>query len=498
MKKTLLFLLVAVIAAGVVWGKDVDLPPVSEFDTGMLGSPVNSLGLWDFFVVPTVSTESRYSAGIFSSYADDYLWFSGFDPQVGTFLLLGGYDTSGSDVADTDYVTNGLDELSFGFGKSFKSGGYLGAYFGGKIVEAEGSYNGLTGKDSHTTASSTWANNFAIFFGSKSFGGIRFDISYEDTNYDKSDGPDGESDTHSVTNAPKIAISYGNTFASGLEFYVQLGYKFADLDTATDPEKSSNKDTNWGSSKFALQLGINKPTVSGNTESAFSLDFLIGGESGSRAEGNYQNEDHHVVNGGTFILGADVGFKQVIKADDKVSFGFKPNLAFALSFDDTSSLLPGSEDTANAAKTVLFELAAGVNIGLKFQINPKFALYSGIGFNLFSFKSGGYIEGLDQKYDKDDDPYVKSSAWNITGISPRDETLHNGSNLGFGLTFAPSKNIVIGAGLNTLLDRIVAFDVSKMQLVTDFSNNSASSELGWISDNFLSGLEFDLTISLKF
>jgi len=496
MKKTLLFLLVAVIAAGAVWGKDVKLPPVDAFDSASLGSPVDDLGIGDFFVVPTVSTESRYSAGIFSSYADDFLWFSGYDPKVGTFILLGGYPADTSDVDSTEFVTNTPYELSFGFGKGFKTGAYLGAYFGGKLVEASGSNNGLKGDDNLVHSESTWSNNFAVLFGNKSFGGIRFDISYEDTSYEENyvDGKVKGSSAQSVTSAPKVALSYGNTLANGMEIYLQLGYKFPDLTITTDDD-GKKKDTEWGGSKFALQAGINRPLKS---EAEFSVDFLIGNVFGARGEGDYNLDKKNYVNGGKFLLGADVGLKQIIKADEKFSFGFKPNVAFGLSIDDTNSLLQGSEDTADAAKIVLFELAAGINLGLQYQISPKFALYTGIGFNIISFKTGGYIEGKDQKYDKDDEPNVKSTAWSISGLSPRDETLHSGSHLGFGLTFAPTKNIVIGAGLNTLLDRIAYFDFGTMQLVTDFSKNSASSELGWIGENFLEGLTFDLTISVKF
>jgi len=507
MKKIVLFLLVAVVAAGAVWGQT---PPPAPGGGGLpVPTPVSvidNLGLGDFFVVPVVSTESRYSAGIFSAYADDYMWFTGYDPKVGTFFLLGGYPQTkptGTDgvVDNTDYQSDmTTTKVSFGFAKSFNKG-YLGVYFGGHLVEANGDNNGLKGEEHVMTSSSTWENNFAILYGNENIGGVRFDISYESTQYAETD-VDGKPTSSTVTSAPKIGLGWGKTLANEMEVYAQLGFQFPDMTVATDPDDSDKKDTTWGNSAFALQAGIYKPLASTDvSESSFSVDLLIRNDFGAKGEGDYLLKDNEYVNGGTFKIGVDAGIKQVVKADEKLSFGFKPNLAIGFSIDDTSSKLKGSEETVDAAKTVLFELAAGVNLGVKYQISQKFSLYTGVGFNLLSWKAASYSQGKDQKYDEDEEPNLKSSAWEVKGINPRYETLHGspGDRLGFGLTFTPTKNIVIGAGINSFLDNIFYFDVGKMQLGTGFSQSSPDqTELGWIGANLIGNLTFDLTISVKF
>jgi len=132
-------------------------------------------------------------------------------------------------------------------------------------------------------------------------------------------------------------------------------------------------------------------------------------------------------------------------------------------------------------------------------------LYTGVGFDILSFRAGGYSEGKDQKYDKDNsDPTkknlgAKSSAWDISGINVRSTTLSSGTNLGFGLTYEPSKNLVIGFGITEILGKLISFDVTTMQLKTaSFSTPGDGSESAWFANNILASLTFDLTISAKF
>jgi len=527
MKKIVLFLLIAVVAASAVWAQ-IGPPPFDQTILGARKKVIEQVGLWDFFVDQTVSTEKRYSAEIFSSYADDFIWFTGYDQKVGNFLLLGGYPSDTTDVASTDYLTDVPYTLNFGFGKSLKSG-YLGVYYGGNFVNAEGTNNGLKGEDSFIYSKSTWTNRLAILYGNEKIGAIRFDFLYDNTTYEEYD-VDGKPRAKTVANAPQIAFGWGKTLAKETEFYVQLGLKFADYTEITTVD-GKKKDTIWGSytfhpavvgppidipahytfdnvnnnAKLALQLGIYKPLASKdkNTESSFSIDFLIGNIFGAQAEGD-NLLDGKFIGGGIFLLGADVGIKSVTTVD-KLSFGFKPNVELGFTIDDTGSAISGSKQTYDATKTVKFELAAGVNFGIKYQLNQKFALYTGVGIDLFSWRAGGYSEGKDEKYDKDASKnlYVKNSAWAVDGLSWRDGTLHDGSgmgnnNLGFGLTYAPGKNIVIGAGLNTLLDKLIMIDLKKMSLQTGFSNSGDGSESSWVANNTLANLTFDLTISLKF
>lgn len=519
MKKLVLFFMVALIAAGAVWGQVV--PPVF-FGVNDLESAYEKVEMGKFFVDKTVSTEKRYSAGIFSSYADDFIWFTGYDQKVGNFLLLGGYPSQeASTVEDTDNLATTPYTLNFGYGKSLKSGGYLGVYYGGNIVNASGTNNGLEKEDNAITSTSTWTNRLAILYGNEKIGGIRFDLLFEDTQYDENyvDGKPRGNPAQTVREAPRIAVGWGKTLAKETEFYVQLGYKFAELTVITDVD-GKKKDTIWGgvtitqnpplppsitidsegNAKLALQAGIYKPLAKkDNTESSFSVDFLIGNIFGAQGEGDYLLEKGKFVQGGIFLLGADVGIKSVTTVG-KFSFGFKPNVELGFVVNDTNSFLQGSEKTFDALKVVFFELKPGVNFGIKYQFNQKFSLYSGVGLTIIDLQAGGYSEGKDQKYVKDDLSTLgyKSSAWKIDGLSWKNETLTTGGNLGFGLTYAPNKNIVIGAGLNALLDKIITFNLRDMTASTVLNRSGSGSELEWIANNTISGLNLDLTISAKF
>jgi len=340
----------------------------------------------------------------------------------------------------------------------------------------------------------------AVLYGNESLGAFRFDLLMEGSKFDetKSDGS-----SRRVTNAPQIALSYGSAFANGMEFYAQIGFKFADMEESTykNTDDKEVTDTELGESKLAFQAGISMPLTSGtNSESSFSVDFVIGNKFGGINEGTGFYKDAKAVYGGVFLVGADVGYKQVITLD-KLSFGFRPNVGIGLTIDDSGSLVSGSKETYDGIKTTLFELSAGVNLGVKYQISPKFNLYTGIGLEIINWQAGSYSEGADAKYDKDDSltSGYKSSAWKITGFNWKPETLTSSSSLGFGLTYAPTENIVIGAGLNTLLDKIVYFDFEKMQFGTALNTASSDgTELGWLSSNIFGGLTFDLTITAKF
>jgi hypothetical protein len=493
MKKVILFLLVVAITAGALWGQSGN----DNFAASNLRNVIEEVGFGSFFADETVSTEKRYSAGIFSSYADDFMWFTSWDADVGTFLLLGGYPASDTDVANTDpYLTPDKYKLNFGFAKSLKAG-YLGVYYGGDLVTASGTNNGLSGDDSVVESESQWTNRLAVLYGKEGLGGIRLDILLDGSEYIDT-SVNGKPVNSTVTSAPQIALGWGNALANGMEVYGQLGYKFADMTITSDPE-SKKKDTKWDTSTLALQAGIWIPLASSeNSESSLSVDFLIGNIFGASGSGDLTLTDAKYSYNGVFLIGADASYKQVINLG-KLSLGFQPGVTIGFIYDDSQSGTSGST-TYDGTKETGFELAAGVNIGFKFQATEKISLYTGLGLDILNFKAGGYSEGKDAKYDKDkgETTKVKSSAWQVSGFEWRQSTLSN-SKLGFGLTFAPAENIVIGAGLNALLDRIIYFDFNKMQLGTGFNQSSDDgSELGWLSKNIFGDLQFDLTITVKF
>jgi hypothetical protein len=489
MKRIVLFLLVAMIAAGAVWGQAMT---PNSVDTK---SAMKGVALWDFFVDETKSTEKRYSAGIFGSYADDFLWFTGWDANVGTFLLLGGYPDVGNDykIDETNYLMTGKYVLNFGFAKSF-SKGYLGVYYGGDLVEASGSNNGMDGSDNYWDSTVTWKNRIAILYGREGLGGIRFDMLLDSSKYTDS-YTDNKSDGFKVTNAPSIAVGWGNSLANGMDVYAQLGYRFGNMTIDVNPADKAKKDTIWTDARLALQAGIWKPlAVEG---SSLSVDFVVGGVFGGTASGDYNYKDTYYTKGGIFQIGAEAAYKQVIDVD-KLSLGFKPIVGIGFTSDDSDSYIVGSKTLSDLRKRNDFELTAGVDVGVKYQATDKIALYTGLGLTIFDWKAAGYVEGKDDKYDKNNNKDVKSHAWHITGLEWNKKQLANQGHLGFGLTFAPTPNIVIGTGLNALLDKIVYVDLAHMQVGTGLNTNTSASELGWLSDNIFGGLKFDLTITAKF
>ena len=467
MKKIVLFLLVAIITAGAVWG---------QFAVTDIPDSIDIIGFGGFFVDGVESAEYKYSQGVFDSYADNFLWFNGYDPKVGTFLLLGGQVSS-------SYA------LNIGFAKTLKAG-YLGLYYGGSLVNADGTSNGQSGKDNLTSSNAVWDNKLSIFFGTEKLGGFRFDLLMPGSEYDDT-LVDGIPGSQSVTSPPRIGLGWGNKLGK-MDVYAQLGYQFADMDVTGDTD--GKKDTLWGESRMSLQAGVTIPLSSSETSpSEFSADLIVGNQFGASGKGDYTLASAYYVYGGIFMAGLDASYKQTINLG-KLSLGFKPGLTLGFTIDDSNSAITGSKTVNDLRKTIGFEAALDLSIGVKFQINDKFNLYTGLGLELIDFKSGSYAEGNDDKFDKINNPDVKSSAWQISGINWKDSN----SKLRFGLTFEPVKDIVIGAGISSLLDKIFDIDFGSMNFGTNLNDNSSNTELGWLSDNFFGGLTFDLIITVKF
>lgn len=470
MKKIVLFLLVAVVTVGAAWGQ--------AFTVAQIPNSIALVDFDNFFVDGVASIESQYSQGIFTSYADDFLWFTGYDAKVGTFLLFGGQASSG-------YT------LNLGFAKTLKTG-YLGLYFGGDLVNASGTNNGLTGDDNATSSDATWNNKLSVLYGKEGLGGIRFDILFPNSHYEDT-LINGKPGSQEVTDAPSIGLGWGTTLANGMEAYAQLGYRFANM-TVTGNSDGSKQDTEWGTSRLALQAGIEKPlSKTDNSESSLSVDVLIGNVFGGSGDGDLALKDHRYVNGGIFLFGADAAYKQKINLG-KLSLGFKPGVALGFTVDDSSSAITGSKTVNDRRKIVGFEVAADIDLGVKFQINEKFSLYSGLGLSIFDFRTGGYAEGKDDEYDKTSNPDVKSSAWQISGLGWKGSD----SKLSFGLTYEPAKNIVIGAGISSLLDKFFEVDFQDMSFKTKLNDTNGDTELEWLSNNIFGGLEFELLVTIKF
>ena len=108
-----------------------------------------------FNAVPTLSTEARFSAGLFTTDVDNFINPRFHNPQIGTFFFLGGFPGESDDVSETErpgFV------LSGGFGRTLADGLYLAVYYGGSLADGGRTRTKQTGgseldeRDAHGTA----------------------------------------------------------------------------------------------------------------------------------------------------------------------------------------------------------------------------------------------------------------------------------------------------------------------------------------------------------
>jgi hypothetical protein len=183
-----------------------------------------------------------------------------------------------------------------------------------------------------------------------------------------------------------------------------------------------------------------------------------------------------------------------------VSLGFTPNLTVGFMSDNSENQTGTQEgrDIDTEKKPInKFEVITGVDLGVKFQVVETIALYTGASLRLVDWVTQAPKEkgAGDQEIDKKE--------WGIDGIQWSSGNWASESNLGLGMTITPSQGLVIGCGLNTLLDKFFVVDLEKMQVRSgsfwnsgndDSSPNNIGSYLGYA----LTGLKFDLTVSYKF
>jgi len=443
MKKMALLLVIMVVISGSVWAQGL-----------IIGNMFDS-----FYAVPTVSTEARYSAGIFGSMVDNYIKVNYYDFNIGTFVVAGGYPSSGKDITDTDTPPYALN---FGLGKTLKSS-YLGLYYGGSLLYAWGDNDGGSpaGKESGTY----WENRAAVLIGTPAFGAFRLDMILE-TEVDKEKS--GSDSYKERAFAPSFALTWG--MPSSLHPYITAFYQFPEkiIDNTGSPKSTET----WGSI-LGLQGGL---CYDLSDSSSISGDMAMGIMFGYREKGVSD-----IKSGAILAAGLRGAYKKTWEFG-KLSMGFSPKVALGFILDNSSDYSIGGTKVNNPAPFT-FELGMGLDLGLKYQMNRVFGFYTGAGLQLIDFISTSYVGG---------DIKNKSSSWNLLGVYWDDRYLTDAGRLGFGMTFEPIKNLVIGTGLNSFLDRIVAFNLAEMRIENAMpgGNNFLYSLFG--------GLTFDLTVSYKF
>ena len=483
MKKTTLFIIILLLLCGTAWAQLYPNPTLPTPNIGNKEAINWQGGLFDsFYASSMMSTESRYSAGIFTSDIDEYLDVTLYDPYIGTFLFMGGYP-GGNNVDDTDYLTgvgNPRYAVNFGFAKTL-SCYYLGIYYGGSFVDAYGGFNEFYDE---TYSSSAWQNNLALFFGTPTIGAFRLDLLINtETNKIKIDDPGQEEFDKERVDPPSIALTWGGIKLAGFDPYITVGYRFARKETAGHEVSGSYKEASYtAESKFGIQAGVNYD-ICENSKVFGDISFV-------RAFAEKYSGDDEIIAGldsgkydGGWGIGLRAGYKRIFDFG-KFSTGFSPGMVVAYTSDKYSDSAP--------AYSVL-ELCAGVDFGFKYQLHPILAFYSGASLQVFDW--------VTRRDSNSDDTewffggfFWDNRKWNSTSSA-------DNSYLGFGMTVTPINNLVIGAGLNTFLDKFVLVDLTRMSVETgeffDRDKNNPNNTGTWLGSIF-QDIKFDLTVSYKF
>ncbi|MDR2343820.1 MAG: hypothetical protein LBD86_04730 [Spirochaetaceae bacterium] len=456
MKKILLSLAAAFTVAGALAAQSPDpdtLSPIIDgefpFDAGQIES-----------------VESRYSAGLFSSYADDFLGVNDYDGEVNTFAVLGGGAAQGAGFFGAGLATQ-LKSL------------YLGVYYGGNFVEGKGYDNGKDGDDAATHSESKWKNNVILLLGNLSFGALRFDIAMDtEDEYDTAGGEKSEAQTMGdfVT-----SVTWGNNFGK-LSPHVSVGFKWP----ATYFKKVSDDITNETSSGAELGLKVGTLYTPDDT-SIVSGDLVLQGNFGTSGKTN----DNDYSEKGDFAVFLSGGYSKTVPAGDRLTLKFKPAVALGLKIDDTAGE-SGGQEYKNPTYTT-FEFDFGLSAGIEVKLHRLFKLYSGARLNVFNALVQGASGG---------DPEAGGGAWKLRGISWNiPETTNAGgantNNLGLGLVFAPNDNLSVGCGLNTILDKLFYFDLTTMRFYAGDFWKSGNFGIQNLTGGILDGTTLDLTLSYK-
>ena len=501
MKKVVLLLAIVLMAGGMVWALDPPSPGGWDSDTfgpgTFLDDTLKGVIFPGFNAVGTVSTESRYAPG-FSSYVDDFIDATWYDPEAGTFFFLGGYPSDGNDVNVTDNLTSWQQgafpyTISLGFGKSL-SGSYIAAYYGGYFVDAWGDKVEANPPDDGKftkTSESVWNNNLALLYGMGNMG-FRFDLIMSNTQKEKSTY-DGNMDYRNKNDGAKMALTWGAKMAP-LYPYAMIGFKFPDVERVGDSDGKEAQLTY--NSAFNLEVG-GLYELSDTSSLWGSLTFGVGGAA------NYKGDKTEIINLTGFASGKPDPYKDsgawgldfYIHYRKALEFGnvtlkATPNLGMTFAGYSGKSTADGAPD--KPLGDTWFTLSPGVNLGLGYKLNDKWSLYTGAGLTLFTWNTHGHSGG-------DKNPGDKDSEWQFTGIEWGTEKWTNGDVLGFGMTWAPVNGLSVGFGLNTLLDKFFVIDLGEMQIRSgNFWTFHNDGNIGGWATRIFDGLRFDLTVSYQF
>ncbi|MCL2792675.1 MAG: hypothetical protein FWD87_06250 [Spirochaetaceae bacterium] len=460
MKKIILCFTLYFLLLGTVWAQ-LGTKPVTP---DLITPPRNLLGgLFDsFYATSTMSTEARYSAGIFTSDIDNYIDATFFDPSIRNFFFMS------------------TDPGSIGFARTFDCL-YLAIYYHGSMLNAGG--DRLTiGNDTISSSNLLWENNLAFLVASPVFGAFRLDFKFN-TETIKENDSGLETVNRFRQNAPLISITRGGVYLGNLEPYITVGYQFANRHILGRPDTFPGNDDyieatyTWGS-RLGIQTGVNY-NFNDNSRIWGDISFI-------KAFADSFSGDEKIIAGananrfdGSWGIGFRAAYSQIFDFG-KLSAGFSPNFTVAYM---TASFI----ESHNAFSTDLFGVSAGLDAGLRYHNCEKLTFYTGASLHLIDWlllSNSDYTSWALAGFEW-------GNKWDLSGSA-------EANSLGLGMTLSPFNNLVIGAGLNAFLDRFFFFSLKSLVFESgDFFEKQRNQPGAWI-DNVFSGVRFDITVSYRF
>ena len=492
MKKVVFMLAIVMIAGGAVWAQVFTLPSLVDPVTGDPNGPGQN-PLISFNAVGVLSTEARYSLERFTYDDLDYFVDPAFyNPEIGTFFLLGGFP-AGDNVNDTNVLTlkDGY-EISIGFAKTIGKS-YLGIYYGGSLVDANGSKTAGTGAFLDSTAStSIWYNYVALLYGISGMG-FRLDFITDGTR-NRSVTIDGKLGSQTIDTDPagtdlagtSLALSWGTELKTENPIWIwaTLGFRFPDTTIFTNgtstikPDKKATvadgatlggvlggffvlNDTDTACAE--LYIGDVFPhSASGDSTVLGYTPYTAGGTFGAGLYGHWQRK---------FVLG-------------EAAIKVKPYL-YTDFISESNNVTPLNSNKVKNPSFNWFSLSTGLDIGGEYK-HDKIGVYSGFGIRFFEWRVVSSTGGVDSNK-------IKDNEWSFEGIRWKGDKLLANGNLGFGLTFTPIEGLVFGVGVSNLLG--VNFDLKLMRFTSTWSDGvSGGDSIG----NRFTGQQLDLTVSYKY
>ena len=484
MKKMFFLLAVTLTAGSMVWAQWTPPGPL-DFSTKTRPN-VFSFG---FNAVGVGSIEDTLARGGFDTMTDNYIHPAFFDPQIGTFLLLGGKH---------NYIKGSDGGFNLGMGKTVGSLYFAGFYSGSIFVQGNNT-KGVTVSNPNDNdkvyqySTAQWNNNIAVLFGIAGMG-FRFDLTSENLTDEKEtyDGKYTNLTAISRTSGPQVALTWGTHFGD-LYPWAKIGIKFPDIETKggvnfSDPnlggDNSGKKATHTSNTVLNIEASAIYDFSGGNFTDTVMGTLTFGAKFKNSFKGDSAILDSSVWNTYSQMFYDREGVTPTtgLEYDYGDAWGLKLYLHYRKAFELgklTVKITPNlNMDVVNESmdvsggkknpKPTWFTLNPGVTLGLKYQAFTKFAFFTGIDLSLLEWSTyatpGGDI--------KDDTTY-----WQIMGTEWRKGT----DFIRLGMAWTPIQGLVVSTEITNVLTAFIDFDVQNAQVIPGsiFTDSGAGNVGDW-------------------